>query len=305
VATKAKAAKKAPDILHAHEVKNDWQRLVENIRDYPVLWGAGVLFVVVCLVAGLAYRMNTANRTVDATTQFARAVTTEDPALRTTQLEQLSQGGPLAADAVYLAGEAAYQAKDYAKAKAFFQQLRTDFPQSKFAPDAVEGLGFISENEGDPDGALAAYNEVIEKWPGSVARRRQELNIARVQEQKGNLKEAVDAYKFHSENYPESNFMPEVDKALDRLKQTHPELFPAEAAASVPAAETPVAAPEAETPAAAPEAAVAPSAEAPAVAPEAAAAPSAEAPAPAPQAPAPAAETPEATPEPAEAPAQQ
>ena len=289
MATKAKAAKKAPDILHAHEAKNDWQRLVESIREYPVLWGAGVLFVVVCLVAGLAYRVNTANRTLDATTQFARAVTTEDPALRTTELDQLSQRGPLATDAVYMAGEAAYQAKDYAKAKAFFQRLRSDFPQSKFTPDAVEGLGFIAENEGDPDGALAAYNEVIEKWPGSVARRRQELNIARVQERKGNFKEAADAYKFHSENYPESVFMPEVDTALDRLKESHPELFPAEAAAEAnanpPAAETP-------------EAATAPAAEAPAAAPEAA-------PAPAPEAAAPAAETPAASPPPGEAPAQQ
>lgn len=290
MATKAKAAKKAPDILHAHEAKNDWQRLVESIREYPVLWGAGVLFVVVCLVAGLVYRVNTANRTLETTTQFARAITTEDPALRTTELEQLSQRGPLAADAVYLAGEAAYQAKDYAKAKAFFQRLRTDFPQSKFAPDAVEGLGFIAENEGDLDGALAAYKEVIEKWPASVARRRQELNIARVQERKGNFKEAVDAYKFHSENYPESNFMPDVNKALDRLKESHPELFPAEVDANAPAAETSAAVtPEA---AAAPE----PAPEAPAAAPEPAAAPAPEATA---------AETPEATPEPAEAPAQQ
>ena len=288
MATKAKAAKKAPDILHAHEAKNDWQRLIENIREYPVLWGAGVLFVVVCLVAGLAYRMSTANRTEDATTQFARAVNTEDAALRTTELEQLSQRGALAADAVYLAGEAAYQAKDYAKAKAFFQRLRTDFPQSKFAPDAVEGLGFIAENEGDLDGALANYKEAIEKWPASVARRRQELNVARVQERKGNFKEAVDAYKFHSEHYPESVFMPEVNQAMDRLKQSHPELFPAEAeaAAVTEAAPEAAAAPAVEVPAAP---------QVPAAAPESAAVPAAEAPA---------AETPAATPEP-QTPAQQ
>lgn len=287
MATKVKAAKKTPDILHANEVKNDWQRLVENIREYPAFWGAGVLFVAVCLVAGLVYRVNTANRTLDLTTQFARAVTTEDPALRTTELEPLSQRGPLAADAVYMAGEAAYQAKDYAKAKAFFQRLRSDFPESKFAPDAVEGLGFIAENEGDVDGALADYKEVIEKWPGSVARRRQELNIARVQERKGNFKEAVEAYKFHVENYPESIFMPEVTEALDRLKESHPDLFPAEPA-QAPAA--------AETPGAAPDATAAPPAEAPAAAPEAA---------PVPEAPAPGAEKPAATPEPAKAPAPQ
>jgi tetratricopeptide (TPR) repeat protein len=249
VATKAKAAKKAPDILHAHEVKNDWQRLVENIREYPVLWGAGVLFVVVCLVAGLAYRVTTANKVQNAATQFARAVTTEDAALRATELEQLSERGPVAGDAVYLTGEAAYEAKDYAKAKACFQRLRGDFPQSKFVPDAVEGLGFIAENEGDLDGALAAYKEVIEKWPGSVARRRQEVNIGRVQERKGNFKEAVDALKAHSENYPESSFMPEVTVALERLKQDHPDLFPAEAeaapAADAPAVETPAAMTEA------------------------------------------------------------
>ena len=305
MATKARAAKKAPDILHANEVKNDWQRLIQNIREYPVLWCAGILFVVVCVVAGMAYRVRAATSHQYSMTQFAKAVSTEDPAMRTTELGQLTERGPMAADAMYLAGEAAYEAKDYAKAKEFFQKLRGEFPQSNHAPDAVEGLGFIAENEGDLDGALAAYNEIIEKWPTSVARRRQELNIARVQERKGNFKEAVEAYKSHSENYPESTFAPQVESSLERLKQSHPDLFPAEPAPA-PVADTPAAPAEA-VPAPAAPAPAAPAVEAPPASPEAAApeAPAAPAAPAAEAAPAPPAEAPATTPAPAEAPAQQ
>ena len=247
MATKAKAAKKTPDILTLNEAKNDWQRLAEHIREYPALYAAGALFVVVCLVAGLVYRVNTAKKSVNATTQFAKAVATEDAALRATEMEQLAQKGPLAADALYLAGEAAYQAKDYAKARENFQRVRGEFPTSKFTPDAVEGLGYIAENEGDLDAALAAYKEIIEKWPASVTRRRQEINIGRVQERKGNFKEAVEAYKAHLELYPESSFKNEADQALAKLEQSHPELFPqaeaeAAAAAPAPATEAPAAA---------------------------------------------------------------
>jgi len=236
VATKAKGVKRSPDILH-HEKKNDWQRLAEHIRENPVLWGAGLLFVLVCLLAGLAFRVNAANKNRAGTTEFARAIGTEEPALRATELEQAAQNDAMAADALYMAGEAAYEAKDYEKAKELFQKLRANYPNFKRVPDAVEAIGFIAENEDKPDAAIDAYQEIIDKWPNSVARRRQEINLARVYEQQEDYRKAVEAYTFHAEHYPESAFRPEVEEALDRLKKEHPDLFPEETAAEETAAE--------------------------------------------------------------------
>ena len=123
---------------------------------------------------------------------------------------------------------------------------------SPFVPDAVEGLGAIAENAAQYDKAIASYKEIIEKWPTSFAKRRQQLNIARCQEAAGNLKDAVPAYKAQADEFPGSSFEKDAKTALDRLRASNPDLFPKEEPApeTTPALE---AAPPAEPPAQAPE----------------------------------------------------
>jgi len=153
----------------------------------------------------------------------------EDPALRATQLAPLTESSSRwTAEALYMTGEAAYQAQDYAKAKNAFDNLRQKFVDAQFTPDAVEGLGNVAENQGDYQGALAAYQEIKAKWAGSFASLRQDVNIGRCQEHFGNLPEAVKSYKAQVDLFPDSAVAGKAQESLDRLKLVHPEVFPAE-----------------------------------------------------------------------------
>ena len=227
MATKAKPTKKrTADILDETAAKNDWEKLVEQVRENPVLYGAGAAFVWVAVVAGLIFRVSGTAKARSQITQLARAVTTEDPALRVMELEPLAKvKGEMGAEALYLLGEAAFEARDYGQAREAFERLRQEFPESDFIANAVEGLGQVSENAERYEDALTSYKEIVEKWPQSFARRRQDLNIARCYERLDNLAEAVAAYQAHLDQFPGSSFEGEAKGALDRLRRTNPELF--------------------------------------------------------------------------------
>lgn len=227
MATKAKPTKKrTADILDRTVAKNDWEKLVDQVRENPVMYGAGAAFVLLAVLAGVIFRVSGTAKARSQMTQLTRAVTTEDPALRVTEMEPLAEGkGEMSAEALYLLGEAAFEAKDYGQAREAFERLRQEFPESDFIANAVEGLGHVSENAERYEEALTAYKEIIEKWPQSFARRRQDLNIARCYERLDNLAEAVAAYQAHVDQFPGSSFEGEAKAALDRLRRTHPELF--------------------------------------------------------------------------------
>jgi len=229
VATKIKSKKKVPDILDVPVHKGDVEKFIEQLKKNPVLYSAVAGFILVSIVAGIVYRLGSESSSQAAMTKFARAVETEDPSLRATELETLAKGkGSMAAEALYMMGEAAFEAKEYDKAKETFERLRKEFVDSPLVPDAVEGLGAIAENAGQYDQAIASYKEVIEKWPSSFAKQRQQLNIARCQEAAGNLEDAVQAYKAQVDGFPGSTSEKEATAALDRLRTSNPDLFPKE-----------------------------------------------------------------------------
>jgi len=227
VATKAKPTKKrTPDILDQTVVKSDWDKLAAQVKENPVMYGAGAALVALAILAGLIFRVSGTSGARSQMTQLASAVTTDSPALRVTELEPLAEGkGELSPEALYLLGESAFEAKDYGRAREAFERLREEFPDSPYVPNAVEGLGYVSENAERYEEALAAYEEIVEKWPQSFARRRQHLNIARCHERLEAPGEAAAAYQAHLDQFPGTSFEGEARAALDRLKQAHPELL--------------------------------------------------------------------------------
>lgn len=228
MATKIKSnKKKAPDILDTPARSNDVDKFVRKFKENPVMYVAAAGFVVVCIIAGFAFRTFSQSSAKSAMTKLAQAMETEDPALRATELESAAKG-PVAAEAIYMMGEAAFDAKEYDKAKAAFERVRKEFSNAPFVPDAVEGLGAIAENAGQFDQAIASYKEIIEKWPTSFAKRRQQMNIARCQEAAGNLKDAIAAYKAQVQEFPGSSLEKDANTALDRLRASNPDLFPKE-----------------------------------------------------------------------------
>lgn len=261
------------------ETQDSLAQWLVHLRDNAALYAAAAAFVAVCVIAGVWYNVNRTSGEQKTMTEYAAALSKEKPE------EQLSALAPVTesksrwtAEALYVAGETAIRAGELEKAGQFFQRVLDEYGTSEYASTATEGLAFLAENKGDLDGALARYREVSEKWAGTFISRRQPLNIARVLEAKSDFKGAIESYQAQVSMFPDSKVAGKAQEALDRLKVSHPDLFPKEETPA-PVAETP--APTAETPATE---TPAPAAETPA--------PAAETPAPAVETPAPAADTP-------------
>jgi len=263
-----------PHAEHDHQpvspLTKAWLHLAEN----PTTYAAGVLIIVLALFAGLIW--NGAVEANDRTimTNYAKAlVDTEDPAVRAANLQNLADtaSGRWAAEIIYMAAEANAAQGINDKAEAGFKRVLAEFPASDFASRAADGLAFLLENKGDNAGALAQYTEVATKYADKLSGKLVYNKIGRVQEALGNPKAAVEAYTKQGEVFPDSVAATTAQEALDRLKGSNPDLFPAQPdtavapapeAAAAPAVE---AAPAAEaTPAPAPAAETAAPAEAPA-----------------------------------------
>lgn len=212
--------------------QGDLSALVEQFKENPALYVGAVVFIALCLVAGLLYRAHRNSVERDLYTSYAEAVQKTDPAERLAALEPLLEtNGPeeVMAEVAYVTAETAYWAQDTDRAKTLYERVRTEYPESPYVPDAVEGLGYLAEDAGELEAALSAYEEIGQLWPTSFTARRQPLNVARVQEKLGNLEAAIQSYREQTTVFPESNVAREAQAALDRLGKSNPELFtPAE-----------------------------------------------------------------------------
>lgn len=258
--------------------KSDAEALISHIKNNPLLYGAAVLVILLAALAGVFYRASSEQKLQEVATVYAKALENEDPGLRATELEQIdAQGTALEAEVKYMLGESAFQAEDLDKAKQAFQTVVEKHATSPFAPKALEGLGYIAEEENKLDQALEYYQRVLSKYSTDFTASIQQVNIGRVQEKLGKFQEAYEAYTQQVTTFPASHAAENARQALDKLRVSHPEVFPADA----PVTEAPAAPATANTelplpePAAVPE--VAPEAAEPAPAPVE---PAAEAPAP-------------------------
>ena len=223
--------------------KGDLAALVEQIKENPVLYLGAFLFIVLCFLAGMIYRGYSKSVLRETNTAYAKAMDEQDPALRYDALKAIVDAGGNAesmAEIIYMTAETAYRVQKYDEAKALFERVRTESPEAAFVPDAVEGLGYIAEDQGDYDAAYGFYQEITQTWPGSFTARRQPLNRGRVDEQRGKLAEAIEAYREQTALFPGAQVAKQAEAALDRLGKEHPELFAGAAEAQPEASNAPL-----------------------------------------------------------------
>lgn len=196
------------------------------MQDNPFQYIGGAAFIVAVLAFTGIYRLAANSKDRDLSSAYAVAVLIEDAAERAEAL------APLAADktrfsphALYMRGEALLSVRDHAAAAEAFSLLRETYPGFQFVPDAVEGLGFLEEDQGNAEAALAVYREVLEKWPDTPAGRRQAFNIARCYENLGEMEDAVRFYREQFQTFPASSVGIEAQRRLLQLRTTHPDLF--------------------------------------------------------------------------------
>lgn len=214
------------ELLEEGEQKGDLLALLNHAKENPILYSVGIGFVAFCALFGTLFRMQSAEDERELTARYARALEPTDPAEMVTGLEVLAnEDSSRTADALYMLGESAYAAGDLDKAGEAFARLRDEFSDFEYTPSAVEGLGFIAQENENYDEAVARFQEVQEKWPTDFAGRRQGYNLGRAQERGGNYEEAIAAYRNQLEIFPASNVARRAQNALDRLRTERPEFF--------------------------------------------------------------------------------
>lgn len=212
--------------LYDEEPKGDFQALLRHMQENPLAYAASVIFVVVCGFLGVFYRMYSEENQREIGTRYAKAMELEEPGERAQALGELAASkSVLTPELLYMQGESAYKAEDHNLARAAFERLRSEYPDYEFVSDAVEGLGFISENKKKYQEALAAYEEVLSKWPASPSGLRQPLNIARCKEHLEDYEGAIAAYRDQLSIFPGSNTARRAQEALNRMRLSHGDLF--------------------------------------------------------------------------------
>lgn len=208
--------------------KDEIIALFELIEEKPWHAAGAVLFVAICFFAGLIYRSQAETRAERTSAELMSAIEKENPTEKVASLEEVAKKKSFVqAEALYRLGEAAFENKDYTKAQEAFERVRKEFSKSPFAPDAVEGLGFVYESLDPPDfdRARASYEQVMNDWPDSFAATRQFVNLGRCYEKQGNFNDAIAAYRSQLAMAPASSAAKSAQDALDRLRLQKPELF--------------------------------------------------------------------------------
>jgi len=216
------------ELPESEEPKGDLAALLDHVMQNPLLYAAAIVFLVACALVGILYRVNISMKNQEIAATYARAIDLTDPAERAAALEGIASGGSTFAPlALYMRGEAALGSNDFDLARKSFEQLQANHPDFEQTPDAVEGVGFILEQQDDLEGALVKYQEIVAKWPNSFAGRRQQYNIGSCLEQLGKLMEAAQAYREQLQLFPSSSVALRAQQSIDRLRGSNPELFPA------------------------------------------------------------------------------
>lgn len=209
----------------------EWKQALEYVKKNPTKVAGSIGFVLLCVAVGGLFSLKNKADDKKVTTEYAAALNTEDPELRSAALKEVAESSTRwSVEALYLTAETAIEAKSYDEARAAFEQVLAAHGDSDYAPMAADGLAFLDENDGKLEDALAGYTKVFETWDDTVTGRRQLLNIARVEEALGKHADAVKHYEQQVEVFPESSVANKAQVALARLKSSMPELFPEEEA---------------------------------------------------------------------------
>ena len=260
---------------------SDLQRLAQHMQDRPWHYVLGAACVLLAVLLALMFQAQKKITLRNQLSTYASAFEAEKPEEQLALLKEAvtDKQDLWTAEIIYMQGEKAIEAQQYDDARRAFERIRADFSDSAFAPRAVEGLAWLAENSKKFDEALEGYKEVEAKWAESFTGRCQQFNIARVLEKKELFKEAVEAYQAQCDAFPGSSLAMQAEATISKIKDEHPDLFPApveeEAEAPAEVEASPAAEASSEAPA---EAEASPAAEASSEAPaEAEASPAAEA----------------------------
>lgn len=225
---------------HGHqepESRADFEAVLDHVRDNPLLYVAATVFTIVAVVAGVLYYSASEAARKETATQYMAALLIEEPSERVAALAQAAStlGGDLAAEALYMAAETAYNDGDAETARRYFERVRAEHGGSHFAAPATEGLGHLFEEEGEYAQAMDLYREVQNNHAYAFEARRQHYNLGRIAERQDDIDAAIDHYSEQINAFPGSSVAQQAQMALERLRREHPDSFPDDFTLDAPA----------------------------------------------------------------------
>lgn len=132
-----------------------------------------------------------------------------------------------------------YTEGKYAEARALFDAVASEFPNSPTVGTALLGVAGSFSAEGKSQDAIAAYQRVITAFPGDAVAQRARLSKARLHEVAGQFDQALALYEEVAKDPAGGFAMQSAFQAKAKLLQTHPELNKSAATNAVKAALAP------------------------------------------------------------------
>lgn len=126
--------------------------------------------------------------------------------------------GRFASEALTQKAAALQQLKSYDAAAESFHEFLKSNPRKELAAAAEFGLATILKETGKQDEAIAAFNEVISRYPNSQQAEQAAFWIAKVNKDGGDLQAAITAFQSFVKENPDSSLVPAALLELGQLQ---------------------------------------------------------------------------------------
>ncbi len=126
--------------------------------------------------------------------------------------------------ALLFAAAALFRENKYAEAKTQFENFLRDDPENPFAPTAAFGAAACLDALDKTNEALAAYQDVVNRFAGSVVVAQAKLGLARVYEAGNDPAQALRIYHELTRPNAQSAWSSEAAMRREQLLSKHPEL---------------------------------------------------------------------------------
>ncbi|HEX9653341.1 MAG TPA: outer membrane protein assembly factor BamD [bacterium] len=102
---------------------------------------------------------------------------------------------PNIAEAAFQLGVGYFSLQSYVSAAEKFNEVIQRYPQSEFYASALQNIGWCYDRMGEKEQALAAFSDYLASNPSGKDQSKIKLQVAGLQSEKGNVKEAMASYQ--------------------------------------------------------------------------------------------------------------
>jgi predicted negative regulator of RcsB-dependent stress response len=202
-----------------------------ELNKKKLLIGAATVAVVIAGYAIYQWRQNEAEAEAGAALlkvdrPGVRAENAAEPGAQAfLQVASAHPGTSAAGRALLFAADAFFRENKYAEAKAQFENFLRDYTDHPLAPTAGLGVAACLDSMDKTNEALAAYQDVVNRFAGTVVVAQAKLGLARLHEARNDPAAALRIYDELTRANAQSVWSTEAAIRREQLLSKHPELM--------------------------------------------------------------------------------